>query len=134
MTIPAFVFCFLLIAAPGQTSEPPPLSQEQRARLVKLKNEAEEETVRLKAQLEERQQELARAYADYDLDIKRADRLEADILELQKQMLASYRKVQVELRATVGRERFLVLKQRLDNILKSASTPPASERAAPARP
>lgn len=131
MTQPAFVIAALMALAPAQAADPPPMTPEQRARLTHLAAEAQEETARLKTQLETRQQELARVYAEYDLDEKRADKLEAEILELQKHMLASYRKVQVELRATVARERFLVLKKRLDNILQSAGPKPAT---APPRP
>ena len=128
----AFVVAALL--APGQAPEPPPLTPEQRSRLSQLAQGAKEETARLKGLLEERQQVLARVYAEYDLDEKQATKLEKDILDLQQQMLASYRIVQIGLRATVERERFMHLKKRLDYMLHSAAQKPANNQTPPARP
>ena len=54
---------------------------------------------------------------------KEAKAIEADILELQRRMLANYRTMQTELRALVDKERFLILKKRLDNMLQSAEKP-----------
>jgi len=133
MTQAALILAGLLAAAADPAPDPPPLTTEQRARLSQLAQEIQGENMRLRALLEERQNELARVYADYDLDEKRADKLEAEILDLQRQMLTSYRKLQVELRATVGRERFVLLKKRLDNMLKTAGQNQANPSQSPSR-
>jgi hypothetical protein len=112
-----FFFCTVTFAR----ADPPPLTEEQRLRIAKLANDTKQEADRLKALLDRRQQELANVYAVYKLDEDRAAKLEADILDIQKQMLANHRKMQVELRTLVGEERFNLLRRRLDNMLK---TPP----------
>jgi hypothetical protein len=128
-------FAFVLLAVAGEPApEPPPLTQEQRAHISQLANETQKESARLKALLEERQRELARVYAEYELDEKRAAALEADILDLQRQMLANYRKMQVELRALVGKERFLVLKKRIDNLLQTPALKAPAKDERPPRP
>ena len=111
----------LLTAVAIAKAEPPPLTDEQKARISKLANETKQEADRLKAQLDLRQRELAEVYAHYKLDEEKATKLEAEVLDLQRQMLANYRKVQVELRTLVGEERFNQLRRRLDNMLKTPS-------------
>jgi len=115
--------CLLVLIASVATAwaEPPPLTDDQKARISKLANETKQESERLKALLDLRQKELGEVYAEYKLNENRATKLEADVLDLQRQMLASYRKMQVELRTLVGEERFNLLRRRLDNMLK---TPP----------
>lgn len=109
----------LVTLAPGQQAEPPPLTEEQREGIAQLAKDTQKEAAHLKALLEKRQRELAQVYGRYELDDKRATELEAEVLDLQRQMLANYRKMQVELRAVVDKERFLALKRRLDNFLQS---------------
>jgi len=111
----------LLSWATIAVAEPPPLTDEQRARISKLANETKQESDRLKALLDLRQRELAEVYAQYKLDEEKATRLETDVLDLQRQMLTNHHKMQVELRMLVGEERFNQLRRRLDNMLK---TPP----------
>lgn len=115
--------CLLVLLAPAAAvaADPPPLSDEQKARISKLANETKKEADRLKALLDRRQQDLAEVYARYQLDEERATKLEAEVLDLQRQMLANYRKMQVELRALVGEDRFNLLRRRLDNMLKTQS-------------
>jgi hypothetical protein len=108
----------VLSSAAAVAADPPPLTDEQKARISKLANETKQESERLKALLDLRQMELAAVYAEYKLDEDRAAKLEADVLDLQRQMLANYRKMQVELRTLVGEERFKQLRRRLDNMLK----------------
>src|SRR5262249_18737649 len=103
---------------------PPPLTEAQRTRIARLANDTQKETARLRALLEARQKELARVYGEYELDEKRAAKLEAEILDLQRQMLASYRKLQIDLRTLIGKERFVILKKRLDNRLQSKEKGP----------
>ena len=102
---------------------PPPLTEAQRRAVSKLAADTNAETERLKAALEDRQRELTRVYGEYALDETKATELEAEILDLQGQMLASYRSMQVELRKLVGRERFMILKKRLDNAVRSQGKP-----------
>ena len=111
----------VLSSAAAVAADPPPFTDEQKARISKLANETKQQSERLKALLDLRQKELAAVYAEYKLDEDRAAKLEADVLDLQRQMLANYRKMQVELRTLVGEERFNLLRRRLDNMLK---TPP----------
>ena len=128
MTGAPFVLAALLAVSQDKPPDPPPLTEVQRMRLAQLAHNAQREAARLKALLEERQQELSQVYAEYDLDLPRATQLEAEILDLQRQMLDNYRKMQVELRAVVGKERFLILKKRIDNLLRS---PPAKDQPPP---
>ncbi|HKA06292.1 MAG TPA: hypothetical protein VKD71_03480 [Gemmataceae bacterium] len=115
--------CLVVVTASVATAwaEPPPLTDDQKARISKLANETKQESERLKALLDLRQKDLAAVYSEYQLDEDRATKLEAEVLDLQRQMLANYRKMQVELRTLVGEERFNLLRRRLDNMLK---TPP----------
>ncbi len=107
----------------AQPPEPPSLTAEQREKIGKLAGDTQREAARLKGLLEKRQRELTRLYAEYDLDEKAAKAIEAEILELQGQMLANYRTMQTELRTLVGKERFAILKKRLDNMLQTADKP-----------
>jgi hypothetical protein len=135
LTGATFVLAALLALSQDKPSDPPPLTQEQRTRLTRLAHDTQRESARLKALLEERQQELSRVYAAYDLDLPRATQLEAEILDLQRQMLDTYRKMQVELRAVVSKERFMTLKKRIDNFLQSpAEKTPAKDQRPPPRP
>jgi hypothetical protein len=126
-----FILASLLALAPAQGPEPPQLTTEQRARLSRVAHEGQAETARLRVLLEQRQQDLARVYGEYELDEKRATVLEGEILDLQRQLFASYRHLQVELRATVGRESFMALKKRLDNFLQPPTAKPASREQRP---
>src|SRR5262249_42017593 len=102
-------------------AEPPPLTEEQKARISQLANETKKEADRLKTLLDRRQMELAELYAQYKLDEDRATKLEGEVLDLQRQLLANYRKMHVELRTIVGEERFNVLRRRLANLLDTPS-------------
>lgn len=118
--------------AAGQNPEPPPLSEEARTRISNLARETQENSARLKSSLERNQQELARIYAEYDLDERQATKLETEIIEQQRQLLANYRRMQVELRQSVTKERFAILKRRLDLMLESAATKKSETPAAAA--
>ena len=114
----AIIFGVLLVLSTTTHADPPPLTDDQRVRIGKLANETKQEADRLKAILDRRQQELADVYAAYKLDEDKASKLEAEILDVQKQMLANHRKMQVELRTLVGEERFNLLRTRLELMLK----------------
>jgi uncharacterized protein YhaN len=115
------VLCISLVLAATTRAEPPPFTEEQRVQIAKLANETKHEADRLKALLDRKQRELADVYAQYKLDEEKATKFEAEILDVQRQMLANHRKMQVELRTLVGEERFNLLRKRLDSMLK---TPP----------
>jgi hypothetical protein len=118
---PLFVVLFVSSDPQGKTGAPP-LTQEQSARIQQLVRSTQEESTRLKDRLEKCERELARQYTEYQLDAAAVDQLEKDILDLQRQTLANHRKMQVELRAIVDKERFQTLRQRLERILGPAGT------------
>jgi hypothetical protein len=115
------VLLALLLSPAAIRADPPPLTEDQKARISRLANETKQEADRLKSLLDQRQVELANLYAQYKLDEDKASKVENEILDLQRQMLADYRKMHLELRTLVGEERFNLLRRRLDNMLK---TPP----------
>src|SRR5262245_23874433 len=86
------------VALADQNAEPPPLTEAQREKVSRLARETQQESARLKSLLERRQQELAAVYAEYELDERQATKLEAEVLDVQRQMLANYRRTQTELR------------------------------------
>src|SRR5262245_11528713 len=110
----------LLLTGPQDKA---PLTDAQRERLTKLVHTTQKENEDLKAKLEQRQRELARHYAEFDLNEKAVTKLQAEVIDLQRKLLDNYHRLQVELRMIVGRERFVVLRQRLDRIL-GVSPPP----------
>lgn len=114
----------LLLGQPQEKS--PPLTEAQRAKIQDLVRDTQERAKDLKAKLDGRQHELAKLYGEFKLDDAAVAKLQDDILGLQKQLLANYHKMQVELRAIVGPERFATLRQRIDNIL--GLTPPGKQK------
>ena len=123
-----------LAFAAAPDNPPTPLSDDQRTNIQRLVRTTQEESARLKDLLDKRQQELARLYTHYDLDTAAVDRLEKDILEVQRQTLANYRTMQVELRKIVGKDRFQVLRQRLERIVGPTAGKPAEPgKSAPPR-
>jgi hypothetical protein len=104
-------------------AEPKPLTDEQKTKISKVANETKQEADRLKALLDSKQQDLASVYTLYKLDEERATKLETEILDLQREMLANHRKMQVEIRALVGEETFVQLRKRLELMLKSPPKP-----------
>lgn len=109
----------LLLAAEGARREPPALSQPQIARIQALIRVTKSRDENLRTALDKRQQELTEAYADFELDQSRVDALHEEILVLQRQLLGNYHDLQVELRNTVGEQRFMRLKRRIDLYLNS---------------
>ncbi len=126
-----FVFlCGLLVTGQAPAATPPPLTAEQITLVRDLVRATQANAERLRQQLAERERELAGKYAAFDLDEAAAEKLQGDIVDLQKRLLANYHHLQVELRKVVGAERFAQLKQRLDNVLrpKPKADPKPSER------
>jgi hypothetical protein len=121
--------CATLVTA--EETPPVKLLQEQTVRVRQLVGAVQAEATLLQAKLDERQRELAELYTQYELDEPRAQKLQSEIVELQRALLANHHRMQVELRVIVDRERFLVLRQRLRYILAPT---PAPERVSPAQP
>lgn len=103
----------------------PPLTDAQHEQLQELVRTTQKQAADLKAELEKRQRELARCYAAFDLDGPAVEKTQADVVDLQRRLLANYHRLQVELRRIVGRARFATLRQRLDRIL---GVPPSREK------
>jgi len=105
-------------------ADPPPLTEDQLARLRELVKVTQDRATDLKKQLDAKQMELGGLYARYHLDAARAEKLQAEIVELQRQLLANYHRLHVELRTIVGEERFSTLRQRLDRLLAPTAPQP----------
>ncbi|WP_425617104.1 hypothetical protein NA78x_000774 [Anatilimnocola sp. NA78] len=114
----------LLAAAPEAPREPPPLSPEQLAQVRALVQRTQAEQQTLKAELATSQEKLTRCYAEYKLDEPQVEKLQDEIVDLQKKLLASHHRLQKELRTIVGAERFMILSRRIENALRSP--PPAT--------
>jgi hypothetical protein len=127
----------LALTLPGHTlaQEPPkaeakapevsPLTPEQHTRIRDLVQSTQARNTELNSALAVKQRELAAAYESFELDVSRVERLQGEILELQRQLLANYHRLQVELRALVGPERFAVLSARINNALRNPPKRPA---------
>jgi len=120
--------CVLLTPDGTQSKQPPPLTEEQQRKLQTLVAETQRKSAQLKKDLDGKQQALADKYADFQLDDKAVQKLQTEVLDLQKQLLDNYHRLHVELRTIVGPERFAVLRKRLDNIL---GVPPAKDKKSP---
>ena len=115
LTIP-----FLTLAGQPATV-PSPLTGEQLGAIRKLLLHTRDAEAAVKLKLTEKQQALKDAYASFQLDEKRITALHGDIGKLQQQLLGNYHRLQVELRKIVGEARFMRLKLRIDNYLKSSA-------------
>ncbi len=123
----AFV-CAPLFTTLGQEETPRlNLRADQTRRVRDLARSVLDRATLLQAKLEERQRELAALYNEFELDEQRCETLQLEIVELQRELLANHHRMQVELRAIVDRERFLVLRQRLRYIV----SPPTQSPSAP---
>jgi hypothetical protein len=114
-----------LLAAGQAPAAPSPLTGDQLARLREVVRATQATAQRLQKDLAERERLLAEKYAQFDLDAAGAEKLQGEIVDLQKQLLANYHALQVELRKLVGPERFAQLKQRLDNALRPKPKSPS---------
>lgn len=112
MTLATFVTAALLLVQ-AQRPTPAPLSEDQVKQLRELMQTTQTTASTLQGQLEVKQRELAKVYAQYELNQRQALRLQSEIVELQKQLLANHHKLQVELRSIVGQERFEMLRLRI---------------------
>ena len=115
----------------AEPPSPPPLTEGQLVRLRELVHGVQSQATLLQARLDERQRALAEVYTAYELDEERARKLQAEIVELQRSLLANHHTMQVELRAIVARDRFEVLRRRLAYVV---APPAAADRDPPAPP
>lgn len=113
--------------ADAKAPEAAPLTPEQHARIRDLVQSTQARNAELNSALAVKQRELSAAYESFELDISRVERLQGEIVELQRQLLANYHRLQVELRAAVGPERFAVLSARINNALRNPPKRPAAE-------
>lgn len=120
LILAVLIACSPLCSAADE-SAPPPLSPEQIVRVRKLVQSVQTEAVLLQARLDQRQRELAEVYAVYELDGPRAQKLQAEIVELQRRLLANHHRMQAELRAIVSRKRFEFLRKRLAYVTSPGS-------------
>jgi hypothetical protein len=97
----------------------PPLHERQIIQVRELVQMTQSRTTLLQARLSERQRDLARVYAQYDLDETQARRIQEEIIDLQRQLLAGHHRMQTELRTIVGRDRFDFLRRRLEQAVAS---------------
>jgi hypothetical protein len=114
--------CLALLATAAQPT-PPPLTEAQVEKVRALVKTHQQEQATLKTELENAQRKLAECYAKYELDEAQVKKLQAEVLDAQAKLLASYHAMQKELRAIVGPERFAILSKRIDNALRNPPDP-----------
>ena len=112
----SILLCSLLVVGAASDRQTP-LTPAQITKLQQVVRQAVDRNTKSKEDLDNRQQELMKAYSQFDLDDQHISKLHEEIVELQRGQLESYRVLQVELRAIVGEERFLQLKRRIDLML-----------------
>jgi hypothetical protein len=105
----------LLLAA---LAPPEPLSAEQITQVRELVARTQKEQTAAKVALAEAQADLARHYADYELDEEAVDKLQREIIAAQRRLLENHHAMQKELRTIVGAERFQILSRRIENALR----------------
>ncbi len=113
----------VILGAEGRPSEPPPLTEQQAARIQRLVAAVKKQDGVVRRQLVSAQQELIGAYADYELDERRIAELQERIASLQRDLLKNYHRLQLELRRIVGPERFRTVKLRVDYNMRNRQTP-----------
>lgn len=123
----AILVCGLPVCAHSQENASLGLRQEQTRRIRQLVRSVQDQATLLQARLEQRQRDLTEVYNHYQLDEERAHALQAEIVELQRALLANHHRMQIELRSIVDQKRFDVLRQRLRFLV----APPAPADAQP---
>ena len=114
----SLLLCTLLVVGQPVGDRPAPLTSQQITKLQQEVRRTQGRDAELKLALDDRQQELMKAYSEFELDETRIAQLHKEIINLQRELLENYRDLQVELRDIVGEERFLHLKKRIDLLLK----------------
>ena len=116
----------VLAVATQDSAPPPPLTSTQLARVRELVSKNQNKSALQQARLSACQSALAWVYARFELDEKEAQKLQIEIVELQRQLLANHHQMQVEVRKVVGKERFEMLRRRLERVLTPLNQPPAT--------
>ncbi len=122
----ATIMVAALMVAAEDSAPPPTLTSTQLARVRELVRMTQDQSSLLQARLSERQRALARLYAQFELDGRAAQELQDEIIELQRQLLANHHQMQVEVRKVVGKERFEILRRRLERVLTPSGTRPTT--------
>ncbi len=118
----------LLLLGQQPDKAAPPLTKEQYEKVRELVHRTQEEAATLKAELEKCQRELLRRYSAFELDVAAVEKLQNEVLNLQRKTLTNYHRMQTELRTVVGKERFLILNQRIRHVIEPPlSKPPSPE-------
>jgi hypothetical protein len=118
----------LLLGAEGP--KPIPLTNDQIKSIQTLVRETRSTDESLQKALSLKQEELMGAYAEFTLEVENIKILQRDVLGIQQKLLTNYNYLQVELRKTVGKERFKQLKKRIDLHLKSSAKKKSSAKTA----
>jgi|GEM_PF-4121636 len=126
----AFVLVLTALAADEPRSAPS-LTAQQVQQVRALVQRTQSEQAAAKKSLLAAQEDLARCYADYELDQKRVDELQTRILAQQRKLLDTHHRLQTELRNIVDAERFKVLSRRIENALRDPP-PEKNDISAPA--
>jgi hypothetical protein len=122
----AMIVMVAVVVAAQDGAPPPPLTSTQLARVRELVRVTQDQSTLLQARLGERQRALARLYAQFELEAKEAQTLQNEIIGLQRQLLANHHQMQLEVRKVVGKERFEILRRRLERVLTPSGTHPAT--------
>jgi hypothetical protein len=118
----------VLIAADQDNAPPPPLTSTQLARVRELVTMNQNKSALQQARLSACQRALAGVYAQFELDEKEAQKFQIEIVGLQRQLLANHHQMQVEVRKVVGKERFEMLRRRLERVMTPLTPPPPTSR------
>lgn len=117
------VLLVALLGADKPATDPPRLAERQVTQIQDLIRETRGQDTKLKEQLVARQRRLIAAYTNFQLDERRIERLQAEVIDLQRQLLNNYHRLQTGLRRIAGRERFKKIKSRVDVYFRSRRGP-----------
>jgi len=113
----------------GESTELPALTSDQVARVRELVRRTQTQASLIQSRIEQRQRELAQVYAEYELKSESAEKLQQEIVDLQRRLLANHHAMQMQLRSIVGKARFEVLRRRLEAMVGQSVAPEASKTA-----
>jgi hypothetical protein len=111
----ALVTLLLPLIAYGE--KPSADRSEQIAKIAKLVRDTERRDSQLKAELQQLEQQLTEAYADFDLDEEHIKEIQEKIADAQKELLVNYHQLQMGIRSIMGKQDFVKIKARIDNYL-----------------
>ena len=114
----SLIVATVLLGLGQDDTDPPRLPQPQIAQIRRLVQATKKHEAKLRSQLDERQQELIAAYAEFELDKKRIAQLQEEIVDLQRQLLANYHRFQMGLRQATGPEHYKTIKARVDQYVR----------------